>query len=91
MLIVIVQVVRFPLAKVSAPFLGLFSLFRELRCGVQFWLCSLLVLFTWVLTIWVWFVMLVVCLTVIMVLFPLNLSMMVIFFCLFKGCFALGV
>ena len=33
MLIVFVQVVRFRLVEVSAPFLGLFSLCRELRCG----------------------------------------------------------
>ena len=38
-------------------FLGLSSLFRERRCGVSFWLCSLLVWYTWVLTILVSFVM----------------------------------
>ena len=33
--------VRFSLAGGSAPFLGLCSLFKELKCGVSFWLCSL--------------------------------------------------
>ena len=43
---------RFSLAGVSAPFLGLCSLFRELKCGVSFWLCSLFLLFILGLTIW---------------------------------------
>ena len=43
--------------EVSVLFLGLSSLFRQLRCGVSFWLCSLLVRDTWVLTILVSFVM----------------------------------
>ena len=37
--------VRCIFAKVSALFLGLCSLFRELRCRVSFWLCSLLLPF----------------------------------------------
>ena len=41
MLIVFALGVRFRLAGSSAPFLGLCSLFRELKCGVSFWLCSL--------------------------------------------------
>ena len=52
------------LVEVSALFLGFVSRFRGLRCGVLFWLYSLLVLFTWVLTILELFVMLVVCWTV---------------------------
>ena len=48
--------------EVFAPSLGLFSLQRELRCGESFWLCSLLVRRTWVLTILEWFVWLGVCL-----------------------------
>ena len=51
----------------SVLFLGLSSLSKELRCGVSFWLCSLLVLYTWVLTILVSFVMSDVCLMVVMV------------------------
>ena len=53
MLIVFVQVMRCRLVEVSAPFLGLFSLSKGLKCGESFWLCSHLLLFTWVLTIWV--------------------------------------
>ena len=49
--------VIFRLVEVSARFLDLFSLFKGLRCGVSFWLCSPLVLFTWVLRILVSFVM----------------------------------
>ena len=45
MLMVFVQVVRFPLVEVSVRFLGHFNLFRGLRCGVLFWLSSLLVRF----------------------------------------------
>ena len=41
MLIVFAPRVRFSLAGVCAPFLGLCSLFRDLKCGVSFWLCSL--------------------------------------------------
>ena len=44
-------------------FLGPFRLFRELRCGVSFWLCRPLVVFILELTIWVLFVMLVDCLS----------------------------
>ena len=65
--------VVFSLVGVSAPFWGLCSLFRELKCRVSFWLCSLLVLCIWGLRIWVWFVMLGVCLMVIMVLFLSSL------------------
>ena len=39
------------LVGVSALFLGLFNLFRELSCGELFWLYSLLVLLLWVWTI----------------------------------------
>ena len=46
MLTVFVQVVKFRLVGVSVLFLGLSSLFRELRCWVSFWLCSLLVRYT---------------------------------------------
>ena len=52
--------VMFSPVEVSVLFQGLFSLSRRLRCGESFWLCSLLVLYTWVLTIWVLFDMLVV-------------------------------
>ena len=55
-------------AGVSFLFQGLSSLSRELRCGTSFLLYSLLVLFTWVLTILVSFVMLVVYWTVVVVL-----------------------
>ena len=48
-------------------FLGLFSQFRGLRCGVSFWLCSHLMLCTWEVTIWVWFVMSGVCWMVVVV------------------------
>ena len=65
--------VRCILAKVSALFLVFCSLFRELRCGVSFWLCSLLLPFIWGLITWEWFVMLGVCLLVVAVLFLLNL------------------
>ena len=65
--------VRCILAEVSAQFLGLCSLFRELRCGVPFWLYSLLLPFIWGLTTWVWLVMLGVCLMVNMVLFQFEL------------------
>ena len=47
MLIVFALRVNISLAGVSAPSLGLCSLFRELRCGVSFWLCSRLLLFIW--------------------------------------------
>ena len=42
MLIVFALRVKFSLVEVSVLFLSLFSLFRELRCGVSFWLHSLL-------------------------------------------------
>ena len=45
MLIVFALRVRLSLAGVSTPFLGLCSLFRELKCGVSCWLCSLFLLF----------------------------------------------
>ena len=73
MLMVFVQVVKFRLEEVSVLFLGLSNLFRELRCGVSFWLCSLLMRFTWVLTICGWFGMLVCCLMAKMVLLHLSL------------------
>ena len=57
MLIFFAPRVTFSPVEVSVLFLGLFSLSKELRCGESFWLCSLLVLFTWVLTISVLFVM----------------------------------
>ena len=47
--------------RVSALFLGLFNLFRGLRCGGSFWLCSPLVRFTLVLIILVLFGMLGAC------------------------------
>ena len=37
--------VKFSPVEVSVLFLGLSSLFKELRCGVSFWLCSLFQLF----------------------------------------------
>ena len=77
MLIVFALRVKFSLVEVSAPFLGLSSPSRELRCGVPFWLCSLLERFTWVLTILVSFVMSGVFLMVIMVLFPFELHLLV--------------
>ena len=36
---------------VSVQFRGLYNLFRELSCGVLFWLCSILMLCIWELTI----------------------------------------
>ena len=47
-LILFTLLVMFRLVEVSALFLGLFSLFKELRCVVSFWHYSLLVLFIWV-------------------------------------------
>ena len=41
--------------RVFLRFLGLFRLFKELKCGVSFWLCRPLVLFILGLTIWVLF------------------------------------
>ena len=38
---------EFCLVVVFAPSLGLVSRFRELRCGLSFWLCSHLMLYTW--------------------------------------------
>ena len=60
--------VKFSPVEVSVLFLGLSSLFRELRCRVSFWLCSPLVRYTWVLRTLGLFVMSDVCLMVIMVL-----------------------
>ena len=48
---------------------GPFNLFKGLSCGESFWLYSLLVLFIWVWTIFVLYVMLVVCWMVVLVLF----------------------
>ena len=81
----------FPSCRVSALFLGLYSLFRELKCGELFWLYSLLVLFIWVWTILVLFVMLVVCLMGVLVLFLLNFLRMVTFFYSLTGCFVFVV
>ena len=62
--------VMFSPVEVSVLFQGLFSLSEGLRCGESSWLCSLLVLFSWVLTISVLFVMLGVCLMVLVVTVP---------------------
>ena len=63
MLIMFGLMVVFSVVGASAPFRGPYnSLFRELKCGRSFWLCSLLVLCIWELTIWVWFGMLGSCL-----------------------------
>ena len=48
---VLVQKEKFGLVEVSVLFLGLSSLFRELRVGCHFWLCSLLGRYIWVSTI----------------------------------------
>ena len=90
MSMVFVQVEKFRLVEVSVLFLGLCSQFRELKCGVPSQLCSPLVRFTLVLTIWVWFVVLGDFLMVVLVPLLLSLSRMVICSCLFGGCFALG-
>ena len=84
-LIIFTLLVIFRLVEASALFLGLISLFRGLRCGVLFWLYNLLVLFTWVLTIWELFVMLVVCWMGVLALFLLNFLRMVTFFCSLTG------
>ena len=47
MLTVFVKIMLFRLVGASVLFLSLSNLFRELRCGVSFWLCNLLVLCTW--------------------------------------------
>ena len=47
MLIMFALRLMFSPVEVSVLFLGLSSLSKERRCGVSFWLCSLLVLFTW--------------------------------------------
>ena len=73
--------VSFSPVGVSVLFLGHFNLFRGLKCGESFWLCSLLVLFTLVLTILVLFDMLVGCWMVVVVLSLLSLSMTVISSC----------
>ena len=57
MLIKFARLVNFRLVMFFALLQDLSSLFRELRCGVSFLLCSPLVLFILVLTIWVSFVM----------------------------------
>ena len=57
MLIMFALRVKFSPVEVSVLFLGLSSLFRGLKCGVSFWLCSLLERYTCVLTILVSFVM----------------------------------
>ena len=46
MLILFALRVTFSPVEVSVLFLGLFSLLRELRCGVSYWLCKPLVPFT---------------------------------------------
>ena len=51
MLTVLVVIMVFRLVGASVPFLGHCSLFKGLRCGVSFWPYSLLMQFTWVLTI----------------------------------------
>ena len=84
-LIIFTLLVTFRLVEASALFLGLISLFRGLRCGELFWLYNLLVLFTWVLTIWELFVMLVVCWMGVLALFLLSFLRMVIFFCSLTG------
>ena len=61
MLIVFGLRVRFSLAGAFVLFLDPFSQSNRMKCGVSFWLCSLLLLFIWVLTIWEWFVMLDAC------------------------------
>ena len=91
MLIMFVLRGVFSLVEAFVLFLGLCSLFRELRCGVSFFLCRLLLLFIWVLTTWVWFDMLGVFLMVVLVLFFSSLSRMVIFSCLLIRCFVLEV
>ena len=67
--------------EVFVLFPGHFNLFRELKCGVLFWPCRPLVLFTLVLIILVLFGMLVGYLAVVVILSLLSLSMMVIFSC----------
>ena len=59
MLIMFVLILTRSVVEVFVQFLGLFSLFRELNCGVLFWPCRPLVPFTLVLTILVLFGMLV--------------------------------
>ena len=61
MWIMSVLMVGVRLVGVFVLFLGLFSQFRGLRCGASFWLSSHLMLCTWELTIWVWFVIFGVC------------------------------
>ena len=58
MLIMFALRVMFSPVEVSVLFLGLSSLSKELRCGVSFWLYSLLVRYTLVVTILVLFVIL---------------------------------
>ena len=81
MLMIFVLILMLRLVGVSALFLGLFNLFKGLRCGVLFWPCSPLVRFTLVLTILVLFDMLVGYWAVVVVQSILSLSMMVISFC----------
>ena len=91
MLIVFAPRVRFSLVGAFVLFLCLFSRSIGLKCGVSFWLCSRVILCTWVLTILEWFVMLAVCWMDVVVPLLLNLSLMVIFFCLLRGCFIFEV
>ena len=79
MLIVFALGVRFSLAGAFVLFLDLFSPYKWLTCGVSFWLCSQLMLRTWWLTIWEWFVMLGACWMDVVIPFLLSLSLMVIF------------
>ena len=91
MLTAFVRMMVSHLVEVFVLYLSPSSLFKELRCGRSSWLCNLLVLSTWVLTILVWFDMSVVCLTVSVVLPLLSLLRMGIFSCLLRGCFIFEV
>ena len=71
--------------------LVLCRLFRGLSCGESLLLFSLLMLFTLVLTSLVLFSMLENCLMLALLIHLLSLSLMVIFFCSFRGCFVFGV
>ena len=71
---------NFPACRGFCSVPGPYQSVQELRCGVLFWLYNLLVLFTWVLTIWVLFVILVVCWMGVLALFLLNFLRMVTFF-----------
>ena len=80
MLMVFTLVLVWYFVEVSVQSLGLFRLFRGLRCGVLFWHCRPLVLFILVLIILGLFVMLIGCFVVVVVLNPLSWLMMVISF-----------